>query len=274
METGNETKLTFLGTGTSQGIPVIGCKCPVCKSTDTKDKRLRSSVLIEQKGLKIVIDAGPDFRQQLLREDIDSLDAILITHEHKDHTGGLDDVRAINFLTKRALPIYCEERVKRALAMEYSYAFSEFKYPGAPEFDIRVINENPFEVSSRINPEIKVKITPIRVMHYKLPILGFRIGNIAYITDANKVDNKELYKLQGLDILVINTVRKQRHISHFSLSEAIEFAQTVGAKQSYLTHLSHQMPIYAKLEKELPEGISQAYDGLKVQSIELPFVVK
>ncbi|NCB96854.1 MAG: MBL fold metallo-hydrolase [Bacteroidia bacterium] len=269
METCNETKLTFLGTGTSQGIPVIGCHCPVCSSSDQKDKRLRSSALIEHHGLKILIDAGPDFRQQLLREGVDNLDAILITHEHKDHTGGLDDVRAINFLTKKALPIYCEDRVKKSLEMEYSYAFSEYKYPGAPEFDIRVIDENPFEVVSRSDPSKRVSVIPIRVLHYKLPILGYRINNIAYITDANRVDESELAKLRGLDVLVVNTVRKQRHISHFSLNEAIAFAQLVGAKRSFLTHLSHQMPVYSELEKELPEGINQAYDGLTLNILQI-----
>jgi len=264
MEISNETKLIFLGTGTSQGIPVIGCKCPVCSSMDQKDKRLRSSALIEHGGLNILIDAGPDFRQQLLRENIGTLDAILLTHEHKDHTGGLDDVRAINYLTKKALPIYCEQRVKSSLEMEYSYAFSEYKYPGAPEFDMKIIDERPFEVTSRLDPQKRVTVTPIRVMHYKLPILGYRIGNIAYITDANRVDDQEFSKLQGLEVLVVNTIRKQHHISHFSLQEAIDFAQRVGAKNSYLTHLSHQMPIHEELEKELPEGISQAYDGLKV----------
>jgi len=268
MEISNETKLTFLGTGTSQGIPVIGCKCPVCTSSDTKDKRLRSSALIEHGGLKIVIDAGPDFRQQLLREDIGSLDAILLTHEHKDHTGGLDDVRAINFLTKKALPIYCEDRVLKSLEREYSYAFSEYKYPGAPEFDIRVIDENPFEVASRVNPDLKVTVTPIRVMHYKLPILGYRIGNIAYITDAKQVEEREYSKLNNLDILVVNTIRRQRHISHFSLDEAIEFAKRVGAKESYLTHLSHQLCVHEELAAELPEHIQPAYDGLRVCSFQ------
>lgn len=253
------TKMTFLGTGTSQGIPVIGCGCEICRSKDIRDNRFRSSVLIEHNGLSILIDAGPDFRQQLLRADICDLDAILLTHEHKDHTGGLDDIRAINYFGNKALPIYCEDRVKKSLEREYSYAFSEYKYPGAPEFDVRVIDEESFVICRE---KASVLITPIRVMHYKLPVLGYRIGDIAYITDANKIEEKEYAKLKNLGILVINTVRKERHISHFSLQEAIDVAKRVGAKKSYLTHLSHQIGTHVKLSEELPEGIEAAYDGL------------
>jgi len=183
----NMSIITFLGTGTSQGVPIIGCKCRVCTSSDPKDKRLRSSVLIEQDGKRILIDAGPDFRQQLLRENIDNLDAILLTHEHKDHTGGLDDVRAINYLKGKALPIYCEERVRESLEREYAYAFCEEKYPGVPEFDIRTIGNSPFNAQG-------VKVQPIRILHYKLPILGFRIGDISYITDASYISTEELEK--------------------------------------------------------------------------------
>ena len=255
------TRVTFLGTGTSQGIPMIGCKCPVCTSEDFRDNRLRSSVLVEHNGLSILIDAGPDFRQQLLRADISDLDAILLTHEHKDHTGGLDDVRAINYFSKKALPIYCEVRVKKSLEQEYAYAFSEYRYPGAPQFDVRIIDDEPFV----IGPENgSVIVTPIRVKHYTLPVLGFRIGDIAYITDANKIDEEEYSKLKNLEVLVINTVRKQRHISHFSLQEAIDVAQRIGAKKSYLTHLSHQIGTHAQLSIELPDGILAAYDGLVI----------
>jgi phosphoribosyl 1,2-cyclic phosphate phosphodiesterase len=254
------TRLTFLGTGTSQGVPIIGCGCDVCKSSDNKDKRLRSSAFIEQNGLRILIDAGPDFRQQLLRENIGSVDAILLTHEHKDHTGGLDDVRAINYITRKALPVYCEERVFKSLQREYSYAFSEYKYPGIPEFDIRVIGEEPFFIGRDNN----VEVIPIRAYHYKLPVLGYRIGNIAYITDANRIEDDQYAKLKGVEVFVINTVRHQRHISHFSLSEAIEVAQKVGAPISYLTHLSHQIGTHSDLLKELPAGIEPAYDGLVI----------
>ncbi len=253
------TRVTFLGTGTSQGIPMIGCKCPVCTSEDIRDNRLRSSLLVEHNGLSILIDAGPDFRQQLLRADISNLDAILLTHEHKDHTGGLDDVRAINYFSKKALPIYCEARVKKSLEQEYSYAFSEYRYPGAPQFDVRIIDAEPFVIGQ---DSASVVVTPIRVKHYTLPVLGFRIGDIAYITDANKIDEEEFSKLKDLEVLVINTVRKQRHISHFSLQEAIDVAQRIGAKNSYLTHLSHQIGTHAQLSTELPDNIQAAYDTL------------
>ena len=247
--------ITFLGTGTSQGIPVIGCKCKVCLSLDNKDKRLRSSAIIEHNGSVLLIDAGPDFRQQMLREGISSVDAVLLTHEHKDHTGGLDDVRAINFIRKEPFTIYCEERVKESLKREYSYAFEEYKYPGAPEFDIKIIDTAPFYINS-------AQVIPIRAFHYKLPVLGFRIGDIAYITDANYIPDEEFDKLQNLSILVLNTVRRERHISHFSLDEAVEIAKKVKPKQCYLTHLSHQIGIHIDLDASLPDWISPAYDRL------------
>jgi phosphoribosyl 1,2-cyclic phosphate phosphodiesterase len=253
------TQLTFLGTGTSQGVPVIGCKCKVCSSTNPKDKRLRSSVLVEHEQKRILIDAGPDFRQQLLREKIDNLDAILLTHEHKDHTGGLDDVRAINYLKRKALPIYCEQRVYESLKQEYSYAFSESRYPGVPEFDIRIIDNSPFLIGN-------TKITPVRVLHYKLPVLGFRIGGITYITDANKIEKEELKKIKGSDILVINTIRREKHISHFSLEEALQVAGESGVREVYLTHLSHQIGTHEELSNQLPEGIYASFDGLRVST--------
>ncbi len=253
------TRLTFLGTGTSQGVPVIGCKCKVCTSSNSKDKRLRSSVLIEVNQKRILIDAGPDFRQQLLRENIENLDAILLTHEHKDHTGGLDDIRAINYLQGNILPIYCEERVEKSLHREYSYAFCEIKYPGIPEFDIRVIDSEPFNIQG-------IEIIPIRAYHYKLPVLGYRIGNITYITDANRIEESEFNKITGSKILVINTIRESKHISHFSLSEAIEVAQKVGANATYLTHLSHQIGTHNHLSSILPPGVYASYDGLSLET--------
>ena len=249
------TKLTFLGTGTSQGVPMIGCGCDVCRSSDPRDKRLRASVLVEHEGLTILVDAGPDFRQQMLRADVSHVDAILLTHNHKDHTGGLDDIRAFNYLEKRASQIYCEKYVEDSLRMEYSYAFAENKYPGAPEWNVHIIDENPFSING-------VEIIPIRGKHYRLPVLGFRFGNIAYCTDMNHIPEEEFEKLKGLDHFIINTVRRGRHISHFALEEAVAIAQKVGAKQSWLTHLSHQLPCCSELEKELPAGILPAYDGL------------
>ena len=250
-----KNRLTFLGTGTSQGVPMIGCNCEVCKSSDPRDKRLRASVFIEYEGLKILVDAGPDFRQQLLREDIFSVDAILLTHNHKDHTGGLDDISAFNYFDKKATDIYCEKYVEESLRQEYSYAFAEVKYPGAPEWNVHDIDENPFCING-------VKIIPIRGKHYKLPVLGYRFGDIAYCTDMNHIADEEFEKLKGLDHFIINCVRRGRHISHFSLEGALEVAQKVGAEHTWLTHLSHQLPKYEELLKELPEGVEPAYDGL------------
>jgi phosphoribosyl 1,2-cyclic phosphate phosphodiesterase len=234
---------------------MIGCGCEVCKSTDPRDKRLRSSVLVEHEGLRILVDAGPDFRYQMLRAGVSSLDAILLTHNHKDHTGGLDDIRAFNYLEKKATQIYCEKYVEESLRKEYSYAFEEIRYPGAPEWDVHIIDDKPFTVNG-------VEIIPIRGRHFKLPVLGYRFGNIAYCTDMNHIPDEEYEKLQNLDHFIINCVRRGRHISHYSLEQAIEVAQKVGAKHSWLTHLSHQLPCYEDLKKELPEGILPAFDGL------------
>lgn len=252
-----DNSITFLGTGTSQGIPMICCKCPVCTSKDPKDKRLRTSAYIEYEGLKLVIDAGPDFRQQMLREDICKIDAILLTHQHKDHTGGLDDVRAYNYFQHIGMPIYSEERVQNSLRQEYAYAFKEEKYPGVPDYDLHTIDENPFTIK-------EIEIIPIRAMHYTLPVLGFRFGKLGYITDANYISDAEIEKLKGVSVFVINTIRREPHISHFSLSQAIEVCEKVGAQRSYLTHLSHQIECHSELAKALPDGISPAYDGLKV----------
>ena len=251
------TILTFLGTGTSQGVPMIGCGCKVCHSNDPRDHRLRSSVLVEHDGLTILVDAGPDFRQQMLRAGVSHLDAIILTHNHKDHTGGLDDIRAFNYLEKKASEIYCEKYVEESLRMEYSYAFAEVRYPGAPEWNVHIIDDKPFSING-------VEIIPIRGMHYKLPVLGFRFGNIAYCTDMNHIPEEEFSKLDGLEHFIINTVRYGKHISHFSLEEAVAVAQKVGAKNSWLTHLSHQLPCYSDLAAELPDGILPAYDGLTI----------
>ena len=279
-------KLTFLGTGTSQGIPMIGCGCEVCSSKDPRDKRLRASVLVEYCGLRILVDAGPDFRQQMLRKNISHLEAILLTHNHKDHTGGLDDIRAFNYLEKRATQIYCEKYVEDSLRMEYGYAFAETKYPGAPEWHVHNIDSRPFTLKSGGPTEIlswesgkgysysvanldeeerTAEIIPIRGMHYKLPVLGYRFGNIAYCTDMNHIPDEEFEKLHDLDHFVINCVKHGKHISHYSLEEAVAIAQRVGAKHSWLTHLSHQLPAYEELARELPEGILPAHDGLVIE---------
>lgn len=282
-------RLTFLGTGTSQGVPMIGCGCKVCRSADSRDKRLRSSAFVEYDGLDILVDAGPDFRYQMLRAGISHLDAILLTHNHKDHTGGLDDVRAFNYIEGLPAEIYCEKYVEESLRREYSYAFAEQKYPGAPEWHIHNIDERPFlvcrndgegdrlvwisgkgyvhqTVKQSQQDTDKVTVIPIRGMHYKLPVLGFRFGDIAYCTDMNFIPDKEFSKLQGLEHFIINCVRRGHHLSHFSLEEAIAVAQRVGAKHSWLTHLSHQLPEYTELCRELPDGILPAYDGLVIEA--------
>ncbi len=285
MEKG-KARLTFLGTGTSQGVPMIGCGCEVCRSLDPRDKRLRASVLVDYEGLRILVDAGPDFRQQMLRADVSHLDAILLTHNHKDHTGGLDDIRAFNYMEKRASEIYCEKYVEESLRLEYSYAFAEKKYPGAPEWHVHNIDDKPFTVSAggpyevlswepgkgyihtlsgEDDPVRSAEIIPIRGMHYKLPVLGYRFGNIAYCTDMNHIPEAEFEKLKGLDHFVINCVKYGKHISHYSLEEAVEVAKKVGAKNSWLTHLSHQLPAYNELAAVLPEGIRPAYDGLTLE---------
>ena len=253
-----KAKLTFLGTGTSQGVPMIGCSCEVCRSADPHDKRLRSSVLVDYCGKRFLVDAGPDFRQQMLRADVSHVDAIILTHNHKDHTGGLDDIRAFNYLEKKATRIYCEKYVEDSLRQEYSYAFAEKKYPGAPDWEVHLIDDKPFSIEG-------VEIIPIRGKHFTLPVLGYRFGNIAYCTDMNHLVEESFEKLQGLDHFIINCVRRGRHISHFSLEGALEIAETVGARHTWLTHLSHQLPCYEALKTELPSGVLPAYDGLIIE---------
>ena len=260
-------KITFLGTGTSQGIPMIGCTCKVCKSADPRDNRLRTSALVEHNGFRILIDCGPDFRQQMLRQNISDLDAVILTHQHKDHTGGMDDIRAFNYFRKAAFPIYAEPNVQESLKMEYSYAFAEHKYPGVPDYTLHTIGEEPFTITKSLpdGTEASIEITPIRVYHYRLPILGFRIGNMAYITDGSSIPATEFDKLQGVELFIINTVRKEKHISHFSLPEALDVVEKVGAPRNFLTHLSHQIGTHKELEAILPPNVKPAYDTLELE---------
>jgi len=252
-------EITFLGTGTSQGVPVIGCKCHICTSTDSRNKRLRSSVHIAVNGKSFVIDAGPDFRQQMLRESIEHLDAVILTHEHKDHIGGLDDIRPYNFMTEKPVNIYAEKRVCHALkTREFAYVFAKKKYPGIPQMNLCEITNEPFVAEG-------VDIIPLRGLHYKLPVLGFRIGNFTYITDMNQISDDELLKAKGSDVFVINALRQSEHISHFILSEALEIIKKVNPKRAFLTHCSHEMPSYTELTNILPDNISPAYDGLKLE---------
>jgi phosphoribosyl 1,2-cyclic phosphate phosphodiesterase len=248
-------KITFLGTGTSQGVPVIACNCTTCKSEDHHDKRLRTSLLLESEGTFLLFDAGPDFRQQMLRENVCKLDAILITHEHKDHIAGLDDVRAFNYKSQDAIDIYSEERVLKALKKEYSYVFAEFQYPGIPKMRLNTVDDQGFIIKG-------MHIIPVRVFHYRLPLYGFRIGDFAYITDANYIPEESKEKLYGVKYLVINALRKEKHISHFSLREAVDFIREISPKKAFITHISHQMGCHLDVSKDLPQEITLAYDGL------------
>jgi phosphoribosyl 1,2-cyclic phosphate phosphodiesterase len=251
-------KITFLGTGTSQGVPVIACDCNICLSTDPLDKRLRTSVLLETDETTIIIDAGPDFRQQMLREHVTKLDAILLTHEHKDHIAGLDDVRAFNYKSKDAIDIYSEERVQKVIKKEFSYVFSEYQYPGIPKMRLNPIPEHSFNIKN-------ISIIPVRVFHYRLPVYGFRIGNFAYITDANYIPEESKEQLYGVKYLVVNALRKEKHISHFSLREAIDFIREISPKKAFITHISHQMGLHTEVSKELPPEIMLAFDGLSLK---------
>ena len=309
-----KTRLTFLGTGTSQGVPIIGCTCAVCRSKDPRDNRLRSAVLVEFAGRTILVDAGPDFRQQMLREGVRHLDAILLTHNHRDHTGGLDDVRSLNYIDRHAAEIYCEENVLEDLKGEYPYAFQYPKYPGAPEWRIHLIENKPFTIppadrdrelqwvhdkgycyrnadgtTEPVSPDIidravapgegEPAILPIRGIHGQLPVLGFRFGDIAYITDMNVLPDAEKSKLQGLEHVTLNTVGYHRHHSHFSLDEALVLAGEIGARHTWLTHLSHAFPCYDAFCEEIDRRCAElgvrtvvrpARDGLVIAGKEEP----
>ncbi len=250
-------QITFLGTGTSQGIPIIACPCNVCQSTDSKDKRLRTSVLIEINGKTFVIDTGPDFRQQMLRANVKNMDAVIFTHEHKDHTAGFDDIRAFNFVNKKKMEVYASANVQDAIKREFAYIFSDFKYPGIPEINLHLLENKTFSIEG-------IEIIPIEVMHYKLPVFGFRIGDFSYITDANYISDLEKEKIKNSKILVLNALRREPHISHFTLDQAIELVNELKPEKAYFTHISHQLGLHADVEKELPENIELAFDGLKI----------
>ena len=248
-------QITFLGTGTSQGVPVIACGCEVCQSLDFRDKRFRVSIHIEIDGKSFVIDTGPDFRQQMLRERIKNLDAVIFTHEHKDHTAGLDDVRAYNFFQKRDMPIYARKQVLEQIKTEFAYAFTEIRYPGIPQIQLNEIHNRTFEIAG-------VNFTPVEVMHLHLPVFGFRIKDFTYITDVNFISEAEIEKVKGSKVVVIGALRKEKHLSHFSLAEAIEVIKKIAPEQAYITHISHQMGLHREVEMELPPFINLAYDGL------------
>ncbi len=250
-------QITFLGTGTSQGVPIVACPCNVCHSSDPKDKRLRSSILVETNNRTFVIDTGPDFRQQMLRENITKMDAVIFTHEHKDHTAGFDDIRAFNFVNKRKMDVYASARVQEAIRREYAYIFSDFKYPGIPEINLHLLENKLFSIEG-------VAIIPIEVLHYKLPVFGFRFGDFTYVTDANYISDSEKEKMKNSKVLVLNALRKEPHISHFTLEQAIELVKELKPEKAYFTHVSHQLGLQAEIQKELPGNIEIAFDGLKI----------
>lgn len=250
--------VTFLGTGTSQGVPIICCECAVCKSTNPKDNRLRSSILIESETTKIVIDSGPDFRQQLLRRDLKSLDAVVFTHEHKDHIAGLDEVKAFNYFNKMRMPIYATQRVQNALKREFAYIFSDDKYPGIPEVDLFTVTDEPITIKD-------ITLLPIDVVHFKMPVKAYRINNFTYITDANYISDSEKEKIKGSEIIVVNALRKEPHLSHFTFEEAINLMKELKPKKAYFTHISHQLGLHNQVSEELPSFIELAYDGLQIE---------
>lgn len=250
--------ITFLGTGTSQGVPVIACDCGVCKSLDFRDKRLRSSIHIETEGKSFIVDTGPDFRQQVLRANIQQLDAVIYTHEHKDHTAGLDDVRGFNFKQKRDMPLYARAQVLAQLKQEFAYAFAEKKYPGVPMLETHELDGAPFTVEG-------IEFIPIEVLHYKLPVYGFRIGDFVYITDCNHIPEQEKEKIKGAKVLVLNALQKEEHISHFNLEQAIAMCEELGIEQNYLIHMSHRLGRHMDVEKLLPDNIQLSFDGLKIE---------
>ena len=249
-------KLTFLGTGTSQGIPVIGCNCSVCISEDFRDRRFRTSVLVESKTTSVVIDTGPDFRMQMLNCNQQQLDAVIITHEHKDHVAGFDDIRAFNFKSKKDMEVFCSERVLTALKREFHYIFNDKKYPGVPRANVNLIDKNSqFKIGD-------IDFKTLEVMHYKLPVFSYRINDLVYITDANFINTNELEKVKGCNILIVNALRKEKHLSHFNLEEALELAEIVKPEKVFLTHISHLMGKHSSIN--LPKNVEIAYDGLQI----------
>lgn len=250
-------RITFLGTGTSSGVPMIACHCEVCMSSNKKDKRLRSSILIESSETNLVIDTTPDFRYQMLREQVDHLDAVLFTHPHKDHIAGLDDVRAYNYFQQKPMELYANQMTIEAIVREFAYAFAEKKYPGVPNLELIDIDMEPFIIGN-------IPVIPIMVWHMQMPVFGFRFGSFTYITDANRIDENEKNKIRGSKVLVVNALRKEKHISHFALQEAIALVRELNVPTAYFTHISHQLGKHDEIESQLPEGIHLAFDGLKL----------
>lgn len=253
-------RIHFLGTGTSGGVPMIACDCEVCTSADPRDKRLRSSIMVESLTTRLVVDTGPDFRYQMLRKEVKQLDAILFTHPHKDHMAGLDDIRAFNYFHSKPMDIYADSLTEEALRRDFYYAFSDKRYPGIPELNLHTITEETFMVGD-------IPVQPIEVWHHRMPVKGFRFGQFTYITDANRIEPAELEKIRGSEVVVLNALRRQEHLSHFTLEEALALLQELKTPVGYLTHISHQMGLHAQVDAELPDHIRVAHDGL---SLSLP----
>ncbi len=260
MENSKNLKVVVLGTGTSQGVPVIGCQCNVCLSTDPKDSRLRSSIMLTYRNENFVIDTGPDFRQQMLREDVRSLRAVIYTHSHKDHIAGMDDVRSFNFLEKRDMELFCNPETEEALRREFYYAFEQNKYPGVPNVNINTIGDSPFFLPGGL------EVVPIKMFHYKMPVLGFRIGDFAYLTDVKTIADEEIQKLKGVNTLILDCLRIKEHISHLNLSEALALVDRIKPKNTYLTHISHLFATHNGIIEMLPDNIEPAYDGLELRA--------
>ncbi len=251
-------KITVLGSGTSQGIPVIACNCEVCRSSDPRDNRLRCAILVEEGSTSLLVDAGPDFRQQMLKYHVANLDAVLLTHEHADHIFGLDDIRSYNWIRQSPMDIWCEKRVADDLRVIFNYAFAMNRYPGTPRMDLIHIDGGPFNIQD-------INVVPIRLYHHKLPVYGFRFGKFAYLTDFSRIEEQELAKLEGLEVLVICALRRMPHIAHLNLEEALQIVKKIAPRQTYLTHLSHEMGLHTELARELPEGVAPAWDGLVIE---------
>ena len=247
-------KITLLGTGTSQGVPVIACDCMVCKSQNWKDNRLRSSVMIEIDNQTLVIDTGPDFRQQMLRERVERVDAVLFTHHHKDHVAGMDDVRAFNHKWRTDMQIYCSNTTMQALEKEFPYVFSDYNYPGTPRVNVNIIQNESFKIN-------KTLITPIKAKHYKMTVFGFRIKDFIYLTDVSAISDTEKEKMKDADLIILDALRKKEHISHFNLHQALDLLQELKPKQALLTHISHYMGLHNVVNDELPPNIKLSYDG-------------
>jgi phosphoribosyl 1,2-cyclic phosphate phosphodiesterase len=250
-------KITFLGTGTSGGVPMIACSCDVCCSVDSKDKRLRSSILIESDTTTLVVDTTPDFRTQMLNAKVRKLDAVIYTHPHKDHIAGLDDVKAFNYFHQQPMRVYANRLTQNALKKEFGYIFEDFKYPGVPDINLHEIPKELFFIGD-------IPVLPINVWHLKMPVLGFRFGDFTYITDANLIEDAELEKIKKSKTLVLNALRKEKHLSHFTLDEAIAVSQSLNIPQTYFTHISHQLGFHQNINKELPKNIELAYDGMEL----------